>query len=72
MSYLNLTISELHALYVSGLTTPLNVVNEVIAALERDQNNILEQTMYEEARLFAASLKEEVDNLLWVFPSCQR
>ncbi|MFA7449694.1 MAG: amidase family protein [Bacilli bacterium] len=69
MSYLNLTISELHALYVSGLTTPLNVVNEVIAALERDQNNILEQTMYEEARLFAASLKEvEVDNLLWGIP----
>ncbi len=69
MSYLNLTISELHALYVSGLTTPLNVVNEVISALEQDQNNILEQTMFEEARTFAASLKEvEVDNLLWGIP----
>lgn len=69
MSYLNLTISELHALYVSGLTTPLNVVNEVIAALEQDQNNILEAPMYEEARALAASLKEvEVDNLLWGIP----
>ncbi|MDY0214567.1 MAG: amidase family protein [Bacilli bacterium] len=69
MSHLNLTIAELHALYVSGLTTPLNVVNEVISALEKDENNILEQTMYEEARLFAASLKEvEIDNLLWGIP----
>ncbi len=69
MSHLNLTIAELHALYVSGLTTPLNVVNEVISALEKDENNILEQTMYEEARIFAASLKEvEIDNLLWGIP----
>lgn len=69
MSHLNLTIAELHALYISGLTTPLNVVNEVISALEKDENNILEQTMYEEARRFAASLKEvEIDNLLWGIP----
>lgn len=69
MSHLNLTITELHALYVSGMTTPLNVVNEVIAALEKDQNNILEATMYEEARAFAASLKVvEEHNLLWGIP----
>lgn len=69
MSHLNLTITEIHALYLSGLTTPLNIVNEVINALEQDKNNILEATMYEEARVFAASLKEvEPDNLLWGIP----
>lgn len=69
MSHLNLTISELHALYVGGLTTPLNVVNEVIAALEQDENNILEATMYEEARAFARTLTNvEPDNLLWGIP----
>lgn len=69
MSYLNLTITELHALYVSGLTTPLNVVNEVIDALEKDTNNILETKMFDEARAFAKTLKEvEKDNLLWGIP----
>lgn len=69
MSHLNLTISELHALYVSGLTTPLNVVNEVIAALERDENNILEETMFAKARAFAKTLTEvEEGNLLWGIP----
>ena len=69
MSHLNLTISELHALYVSGMTTPLNVVNEVIDALIKDKNNILEATMFDEARDFAATLKAvEEDNLLWGIP----
>ena len=69
MAHLNLTISELHALYVSGLTTPLNVVNEVIAALEKDENNILEKAMFAEARAYAKSLtKVEADNLLWGIP----
>jgi len=69
MSHLNLTISELHAMYVSGLTTPLNVVNEVISALEHDENNILEKTMFEEARAFAKTLTVvEEDNLLWGVP----
>ena len=69
MGYLNLTMTELHELYVAGKATPLDVVNEVIEALKKDRNNILEKTMYEEARAIAASLtKVEKDNILWGIP----
>lgn len=69
MKYLGLTISELHELYVKGEATPLDVINEVIAALEKDDNNILEKTMYDEARAIAKNLGGvEVDNLLWGIP----
>lgn len=69
MSLLNLTIKDLHQLYLKGVTTPLDVVNEVIDALLKDKNNILEATMFAEARAFAATLKEvEEDNLLWGIP----
>lgn len=69
MRYLNLTMTELHELYVAGKATPLDVVNEVIEALKKDRNNILEKTMYEEARAIAASLtKVEKDNILWGIP----
>ncbi|OQC10332.1 MAG: Glutamyl-tRNA(Gln) amidotransferase subunit A [Tenericutes bacterium ADurb.Bin087] len=69
MKYLGLTMTELHELYVAGKATPLDVINEVIAALEKDQNNILEKTMYEKARAAAASLtKVEEDNVLWGIP----
>lgn len=43
MRYLGLTMTELHELYVSGKATPLDVVNEVIEALTKDKNNILEK-----------------------------
>ena len=69
MRYLGLTMAELHELYVSGKATPLDVVNEVIEALTKDKNNILEKTMYEEARSMAQSLTQvEKDNLLWGIP----
>ena len=69
MRYLGLTMTELHELYVSGKATPLDVVNEVIEALTKDKNNILEKTTYDEARSMAQSLtKVEKDNLLWGIP----
>lgn len=69
MSYLNLTIKQLHTLYVEGKTTPALVLEEVIASLEQDKHNILEATMYEEARKAAKALGAvEKDNLLWGVP----
>lgn len=64
-----MTISELHALYVSGTLTPLQVVEDVISALMTDEHNILEQTMYDEAREAAKQLRTvEEGNLLWGIP----
>ncbi|HZJ89293.1 MAG TPA: amidase family protein [Bacilli bacterium] len=69
MNYLNMTIGELHALYVSGTVTPLQVIEDVISALSNDENNILEATMYDEARLAAKEIGPvEEGNLLWGIP----
>lgn len=69
MNYLKMTIGELHALYVSGTVTPLQVVEDVISALSADKNNILEATLYEEARLVAKNIGVvEEGNLLWGIP----
>lgn len=64
-----MTISELHALYVSGTLTPLQVVEDIISALSADEHNILEQTLFAEARAVAKQLRTvEEDNLLWGIP----
>lgn len=71
MDYLTLTIKELHDLYVSGATNPIEVVEQAITKIESDDNNALEAKMYESARAFALELSKkpvEKDNLLWGIP----
>lgn len=69
MKQMYYTIAELHDAYVKRETTPLAIVKAVIEALKKDENNILEAPVFEEALAFAATLtKVEEDNLLWGVP----
>lgn len=69
MNYLNLTMHELHDLYVAKKVTPLEVVKQAISALEKDNHNALEATMYPSALEIAKTIGEvEVDNPLWGIP----
>ena len=65
----NLTIVDLHNLYVEKKITPLEVVEEVIALLKKDDNNAIEYLMEKEALDMANNIGEvEKDNLLWGIP----
>lgn len=71
MDYLTLTIQELHAKYVAGEVTPVEVVEQAIAKIEADDHNAIEAKMYDQARKMAKELTEtgvEKDNLLWGVP----
>lgn len=69
MNYLNLTIKQLHNLYVEGATNPAEVLEQVIAALKKDENNILEADMFNSARAIAKNIGDvEKDNHLWGIP----
>lgn len=64
-----LSILELHNLYVSKKTTPLEVVSEIIQLLKKDDNNAIEYLMEKEAVEMAKNIGEvEEDNLLWGIP----
>ncbi len=64
-----LSILDLHNLYVSKKTTPLEVVTEVIQLLKKDDNNAIEYLMEKEAIEMAKNIGEvEEDNLLWGIP----
>jgi len=57
MSYLDLTIKEMHLALVEGLTTPVALVKEAIARAKEDKNNDFEATNYEEALKEAEAIK---------------
>ncbi len=64
-----LSILDLHNLYVSKKTTPLEVVTEIIQLLKKDDNNAIEYLMEKEAIEIAKNIGEvEEDNLLWGIP----
>lgn len=64
-----LSILDLHNLYVSKKTTPFEVVTEVIQLLKKDDNNAIEYLMEKEAIEMAKNIGEvEEDNLLWGIP----
>ncbi len=64
-----LSILDLHNLYVSKKITPLEVVTEVIQLLKKDDNNAIEYLMEKEAIEMAKNIGEvEEDNLLWGIP----
>ena len=69
MKYEQLTIIELHNLYVSKKTTPLKVVEYLIELIKNDEHNFMEANMFEDAIKFAKNIGEvEKDNLLWGVP----
>ena len=59
MSYLDLTILDMHKALVEKKVTSLELVEEAIERLKNDKTNALEATNYEEA-LKEAALIEEV------------
>ena len=64
-----LSILDLHNLYISKKTTPLEVVTEIIQLLKKDDNNAIEYLMEKEAIEMAKNIGEvEEDNLLWGIP----
>jgi len=71
MDYTTLTIKELHALYVEGKVTPLEVVKQAIEKAKKDKTNSLEAVTFEQALEMATLLSAtavEVDNPLWGIP----
>ena len=69
MTYLHLSITELHDLLVKGIITPLDLVKEAIRKIKADSNNAFEYVMEKEAFEEASLLKEcEIDNPLWGIP----
>ena len=69
MSYLDLTIREMHEALVAKKVTPLELAKEAIERAKADKNNAFELITEKEALEFAATLVEpEKDNLLWGIP----
>lgn len=69
MSYLDLSIKELHEAYVAGKVTPKEIVLESLERAKADDNNCFEMICEEEALRQVEELGEvEVDNVLWGIP----
>lgn len=69
MSYLDLTIKEMHQALVDKKVTPLELTLEVIKRAKEDNNNAFETILEKEAIEIASNLKEpEVDNIFWGIP----
>ena len=69
MSYLDLSIVEMHEAIISGKVTPLELVTEAISRAKADNNNAFEYICEKEALEAAASLDEtKKNNLLWGIP----
>ena len=69
MSYLDLSIKELHEALVKKEVTPLELVEEALKRAHSNQDNAFEFIDDEGAKAFASSLIEpEADNLLWGIP----
>ena len=69
MSYLDLTISEIHQALVEKKTTPLELVQEALERAKQNEDNAFELLVEEMAIKEAKALGEpEVDNPLWGIP----
>lgn len=68
-NYSDLSIKELHELYVKKEVTPLEVINYVLELAKKDNNNAFEYIMEKEAIEMAKNIGDvEPDNLLWGIP----
>lgn len=69
MSYLDLSIGELHEALVAKKVTPLELAQEALARAKSDNNNAFELILEDEALAFASTLTEpEADNPFWGIP----
>ncbi len=69
MSYLNMSIVELHNVLIKGQITPLDLINEVLKAAKEDTNNAFEYICEKEALAQVENLKNiDKNNLLWGIP----
>lgn len=69
MSYLDLTIKEIHEALVNKKVTPLELVREALERAKENKCNAYEYIMEKEALAMAKTLTEpEKDNLLWGIP----
>jgi aspartyl-tRNA(Asn)/glutamyl-tRNA(Gln) amidotransferase subunit A len=69
MSYLDLTIAEIHEALVNKLVTPLELVEEAIKRAKANPDNAFELILEEEARAQARAIGEvEPANSLWGIP----
>ncbi len=69
MSYLDLTIKEMHEALVNKKVTPLELTKEAIKRAKEDKNNAFETIMETEALEIASKLIEpEIDNVFWGIP----
>ncbi|MGI6644612.1 MAG: amidase family protein [Bacilli bacterium] len=65
----NLTITNLHNMYVNKETTPYEVVSFLIEKIKKDKNNFMEEDLFSEALEIAKNLGEpEKDNVFWGIP----
>lgn len=62
MSYLNLTISQMHLALVEGMVTPADLVKEAIALSKGDKCNIFEATDFENALKTAEGITKVAEN----------
>ena len=69
MSYLDLTITEMHQALVAKKVTPLELAKEALARAKANPDNAFEGFMDDMALSIAASLKEpEAENPFWGIP----
>ena len=69
MSYLDLTITEIHQALLEGKVTPLELVKESLKRAKEDNNNAFEYVCEKEALEAVKNLdKSKKNNLLWGIP----
>ena len=68
MSYLDLTLQEIHIALVNKEVTPLQLVKAAISRAKSDKNNCFEYICEKEAIEKATSLVEPTNNLFWGIP----
>ena len=69
MSYLDLTITELHTALLEGKVTPLELTKEAIKRAKKDSNNAFEYISEKEALDAVAHLNEkDKNNIMWGIP----
>ena len=69
MSYLDLTIREMHDALINKKVTPLELTLEALKRAKEDNNNAFEIILEKEAIEIAKNLVEpEVDNIFWGIP----
>ena len=68
MSYLDLTVKEIHEALINKKVTPLELTKEALKRAKENNDNCFEYICEKEALEKATLLKEPTDNLFWGIP----